>query len=121
MEVSGEQPMTVETAAQLVRVPGSRSPDQFQEVRLAFIRAAGLPPQSERVPADGWRVGICNAAGQLAAHGVLRSFDQVCSFALALEETGYRAVLFAEAAVPFRCDLVLQPVDPLDARPPLLS
>jgi hypothetical protein len=123
MEVPDQEAMGDQRTAQLVRVPGSRSPDQFQEVRLAFGRAARLPPQCDPAPTDAWRVGICNAAGQLAAHGTLRSFDQVCSFALALEETGgYRAVLFAEVAVPFGCDLVLQPVELAESRPaPLLQ
>lgn len=93
----------------LTRVAGRRCPDQYQEVRLAFSDAVRQRPQAGISSRVVWSVAVCNAWGEVAARGTFWSFDQVCSFALALERIGCYQALFTEHARNSGCDLLLQP------------
>jgi hypothetical protein len=61
-----------------------------------------------QLPDEGqfFRVGICLAGGCLIAAATFTSFDQVWTFASALREFGYRALVSSEEEQMQGCDVI---------------
>jgi hypothetical protein len=76
----------------------------LRDVAAALRRVKRCPE-----PGPGFRVGICDAAGQVQAGAVVASFLQVQRLSLAMGDLGYADVIAGEADQMQGCHVLFMP------------